>query len=324
VNDRYEQARSSFEFSSVARLARKYWIGIIAGMVGGAVLAFFWPAKYSSQVLLLIDHPSEGSSLAGLLGDQGLALQGALGSLGSTENGYAYVEVVRSRSLLEDVLRTQIWPNRSLTYLDAVIPSNRTMEERLEMGVSKLRRSISAKYELRSGTLSITTKHRDPTIASGIANVIVAQLRRFNLEVRSTKAKAAVDFVSGRLSESQNALAQAENRLAAFQAANARIGNAPILELQQRRLERDLKLSEGAYELLARQLELARIQEKRESPVFTVVDSATPIRTVGRLSIVMGAILGALFSGIGVLLLDGLSQAVVLRPLQGGAGAGPS
>jgi uncharacterized protein involved in exopolysaccharide biosynthesis len=284
--------------------SRRYLLVLFLAGLGGASLAFIWPAKYSAEVLLLVDKSSDASSLLSLAADQGLPVQGLLGSSGSANNGYAYVELLHSRTLLESVLRAPLPNAKGATYLDEFAPATRDSSERMALGVQKLRRSISARFDLRSGTITMLLKGRDRHTTEQIANLLVSSLAEFNIGVRATNARNTSSFIDERLVDSKRSLADSEARLAAFDEANAHIGNSPGLQLQLKRLERDVRLNEGTFELLSRQLELARIQEKREAPVFTVVDTGLVSQKPGKISPWVGAIVGVIFAGIALFLLE--------------------
>lgn len=294
---------------------RRYLPVLLLAGLGGAALAFVWPAKYTAEVLLLIDKSSDASSLLSLAADQGLPVQGLLGSSGSANNGYAYVELLQSRALLESVLRTPI-PGGRVTYLDKFAPAMRDPSERMAVGVRKLRRSLSARFDLRSGTITMFLKGRDQHTTEQVANLLVTELAKFNIEVRATNARNTSAFIEERLADSKRSLADSEARLASFDEANARIGNSPGLRLQLKRLERDVRLNEGTFELLSRQLELARIQEKREAPVFTVVDAGLVSQKPGKVNPFVGAVVGIIFSIIALFLLEAFQHLAAVETVE--------
>jgi uncharacterized protein involved in exopolysaccharide biosynthesis len=172
----------------------------------------------------------------------------------------------------------------------------------VEVAMSRLKKTIATRFDQRSGVFQIDVTHRSAAIATGVANLLAAELRRFNTDVRTTRARDAVGFVADRLEESKQALFKSENELAAFRSSNARIGNAPELQLQQSRLEREVHFNENIYALLSRQYELAQIQAKNETPVFTIMDPATAPTRPHRMSRVLIGVVAGLITGLVYLL----------------------
>ncbi|HLQ66526.1 MAG TPA: GNVR domain-containing protein [Candidatus Limnocylindrales bacterium] len=284
-------------------------VGVAAVLAGAAVKLY--PADYVADASILLDAQGEGTSLVNLAQISDLLPQGALQSQSRKENGYAYMAISQSRAVLTHLLGQPQSAEPTRPIMERFAPHNVSPSRSLEIAVRRLRKRISSRFDPRSGLYEILVKHRDPILAADIANKLIEELKRFNSEVRSSRAKGAVVFVEARLDDARNALSLAEDRLTAFNAANARIGNAPELLLQQKRLERNVKLSEDIYALLAKQVELARIQEKKESPVFSVVDPAVPPTRPQRFSLALAVLLGGLMAGFAYLLLR--SGVVVLR-----------
>lgn len=71
-----------------------------------------------------------------------------------------------------------------------------------------------------AGMIEIAVEDRNPKTAADILNAYVEELDRFNREVRTTKGRRTRIFVEGRLDENKRDLAQAEERLAQYQATH--------------------------------------------------------------------------------------------------------
>jgi uncharacterized protein involved in exopolysaccharide biosynthesis len=270
---------------------------VIGGLLATG-LTFVWPAKYDATTSLLLDS-SKG--LSGILESGGLSDLLPSGSLGGSneENGFAYVQLCRSNSILGQVLSA---PSGGRTIFESFAPAMGTPREREEEALDRIRKSLSTSFDARANVLRITVRTRDPALSAEIANRLVGALRRFNSEVRSTRSRDALSFAQARLGESHASLVRAEQNLSSFQASNARIGNAPVLLTQLKRLERELRLNEETYALLSRQVELSRIQDKRDSPVFSIVDSAVQPAKPTRISPLIAGVLGAMFCGFAAFL----------------------
>jgi uncharacterized protein involved in exopolysaccharide biosynthesis len=84
--------------------------------------------------------------------------------------------------------------------------------------------------------------------------------------------------------------------------------SVPDLALQYLRLMRDLKVQETLYTLLMQQLEQARIEERKNTPVLSVLDSAEPtsrpVYPRKMLLVLVGAVAAAVWVGIIAVLVE--------------------
>jgi uncharacterized protein involved in exopolysaccharide biosynthesis len=275
-------------------------------MGGAAILAvgitFLVPPRYVAETSILLDSYGDLSSLLNLAQSSDILPGGVLPGQSRKENGYSYASIITSRATLTDLLGQPTGRRAGEAYLEVFAPSSGTPQRKQEVALGRLKKSIATRFDQRSGVFLISVTQRSGAIATGIANLLAAELRRFNTEVRTTRARDALGFVRDRLNEAKQSLNQSENELAAFRSANARIGNAPELLLRQSRLEREVHFNENIYALLSRQYELARIQEKNETPVFTIMDPATEPTRPHRMSRILTGVVAGLIAGLVYLL----------------------
>jgi tyrosine-protein kinase Etk/Wzc len=74
-----------------------------------------------------------------------------------------------------------------------------------------------------NGSVIIAAEARDPVLARDIAVTFLDELERYNSEVRTTNGRRVREFVEGRLEETRQRLADAEERLVSFQSEHATI-----------------------------------------------------------------------------------------------------
>ena len=267
-------------------------VGIVAG-----VIVYLAPKSYESEVVLLVDSGSQSVDLLSAFRGRDFPAIGSLDPFGGREAGNTYAEILQSREVLTHLLRLKRPSTESPAYFDAFAPKWGSTGKRVEKAVKALRSAIEVDYQSRNGMLTITVTTDDRELSSEVANQLALELQRFDSDVRKSRTSDAVVFVNERLKEAAQDLSVAEANLARFRASNARIGNAPHLELEEKRLERRVRLNEETYALLARELEMTRIQEKRENPVFSVVDRAIPsVRPAGLHPIIAAALASGLFA----------------------------
>jgi len=295
---------------------------LLALMSVAAALAvgvtFILPPQYVAETSILLDSYSDLSSLLSLAQSSDILPGGILPGQSRKENGYSYASIITSRGTLTDLLNQPTGRDSGETYLSVFAPSSGTPLRKVEVAMTRLKKTIATRFDQRSGVFQISVTHRSAAIAAGVANRLAAELRRFNTDVRTTRARDAVGFVADRLAESKQSLFKSENELAAFRSSNARIGNAPELQLQQSRLEREVHFNENIYALLSRQYELAQIQAKNETPVFTIMDPASEPTRPHRMSRVLTGVVAGLITGLVFLL--GKSGLAALRLDRGPTG----
>jgi len=286
-------------------------IGAVAAILA-CTLALVWPANYVSPVSFLLNGGSSMDGLLDLPGVADLLPRSLAGTMSSTGNGYTYAQVLKSRAFLEEILKGTDSTFLETPIRDSFVRQGREPARELDKGITRLSRHILTKYDSKSSVVTVTVRDRNPKVAAAICNLIARGLRRFDLEVRVTQARATVGFLQERLNDAHQNLIAAEDRLVSFGNANARIGNAPGLLVRQKRLERDVNLSEGVYTLLVKQLELARVQEKKELPVFAVIDPPVVATEPDSFSPLAAAALACFFS-VTVFLLFRVGSAMRLR-----------
>jgi uncharacterized protein involved in exopolysaccharide biosynthesis len=156
------------------------------------------------------------------------------------------------------------------------------------------------------------------------------------LQGRILAAQVELDLLRGRALPSSPEVRQKTQELAALRGqyasltastprldrtANAAKGTAelfppfetvPDLALQYMRLMRDLKVQETVYALLVQQLEQARIEEQKNTPVLSVLDRAEPgerpVYPRKILIVVAAALAGAAWVGIFAVLVEKLRR----------------
>jgi uncharacterized protein involved in exopolysaccharide biosynthesis len=183
-----------------------------------------------------------------------------------------------SRNLLERVAVTEYPPDstaRGRTVMQA-LKIRGTDRFSLDRAVRRLGDLAKAEANLRTGLIEVSAITPDSVLSAFVVSRMLAELDRFNVETRSSRERGTRQFVEGRVDDVRRDLAAKEQALAVFRQTNVRIGNSPQLQLEQARLEREVMTQSELYALLVREYEMARIEEKRDTPTFSVVDPPRP------------------------------------------------
>ena len=194
----------------LAAIARRKHIFIraaAAGIVGGILLALFIPRQYQSMARVL---PPKSSDLLGGLGAvsslvKSLPLGVGRPTTGAGSESYDYIALVRSRTVLEAVVR-----QFDLKAIYGV--SDSSMEKTLK----ELKSNLDVDWT-DDNVLEIRVWDEDAQRAADMANALVGLLNQRNFELQTQQGRNAREFIGRRLDENRAELRAAEDSLRAFQ-----------------------------------------------------------------------------------------------------------
>jgi len=123
-------------------------------------------------------------------------------------------------------------------------------------------------------TIRVTVPH-DPILAADLANFIVKQLDIYNKQFRKYKASEQRAFIEKSIKETKLNLEKAEEKLKKFQEEN-RDMSSPETQLQYERLRTEVEVQRTVYIELRKQLEIAKIEEVKETETLNIMENAIP------------------------------------------------
>jgi uncharacterized protein involved in exopolysaccharide biosynthesis len=275
-------------------------IAACAILLGGAtaLLVFLLPPRFTATTTFVPEAPKE-SSLTSSLG--GIASQFGLGS--EITNPYSpdfIARVLQSRYIGEAILRTA-FEDRYLADVFEIDEAN--PRKRTEKALKELGDATSIDADPKTGVVSLGVTLEDPDLAAAVANRMVEELNKFNVERRRSQSGEERAFAERRLAEARRELAAAESALAGFLQRNRTFSEFSLVGVEARRLERDVQLKQDVLLTLSRSYEEARIGEVRDTPVLTVIDRAEPPATKSwpkRILSILGALVLGTLIGVGL------------------------
>jgi uncharacterized protein involved in exopolysaccharide biosynthesis len=294
-------------------------IPFVAALITGLV-SLVLPQRWTAEIEFVpeasssIKLPSGVGALAGQLGF-------ALPNSDPIESPAFYAKVAESRPLLERTLTSRFPVPGSAMDSAALIDLIRIPEgvalRRMEKGVKKLREYTEMKIDIKTSTLRLDVETRDARLSAAVANQMVGFLNDFNRNTRNLQARERRKFVEARTGEAQRDLEQAEDSLRNFLIRNRQY-EAPPLQFERNRLERQVQMRQEVYSTLRREFEVARLEEINDTPVLTVIDPAIPPATrssPARVRMVLVASLLGIGLGLGLAFLtEYLRQSRVRQP----------
>lgn len=133
---------------------------------------------------------------------------------------------------------------------------------------------ITLAFNTKEGYATLTVDMAEPIPAAQMAQKAVDLLQRYIIDFKILKSKADQDFIQGRFDEKKIEFEKAQEELAMRIDRNKNFTSG-LSSVETDRLQTKYTLTFGVYQELAKQLEQAKIQVKKETPVFSVIEPVT-------------------------------------------------
>jgi uncharacterized protein involved in exopolysaccharide biosynthesis len=282
-------------------LLRRWRMVVLAALLGGVVLGgrALLNREFVASAVFLTNRPSvPAGGLSGIAAEFGVNLSGTMG----TESPAFYARLLRSRQLLRSVLTTtftfQPYPDGTDettvgTLLELLGATGETEHQLMLDAVRRLDARLGVATDGGTGLVTLRVRMPWRLLSEQVAARLVGLVNEFNLETRQSQARQEREFVEARLESARAELEQAENELQEFHSENREIRPLSRLAVEAARLQRRVDVLQQVALTLAEAYEQVRIEEVRNTPAITVVD--TPHGSGRRQGgVVVGALLGAM------------------------------
>ncbi len=315
----YDDEISLWEVLAVL-LRRRGTIVVTTVLVAAVAAAYaqLRPLQYSTSAAFRPQGSEQSASQIMALASQfGVSVPG-----GGDEASPAFsAELLTSRPLLQQAADRpyEVEGHGSVLLKDLLEIAENTEPERDEETLKWLREAITVATDRETGTVTLSVRTEWPEVSLAIAQELVDELGRFNLETRQSQAAAERAFIESRVKQAEQELAAAEDSLRLFYEANRQFENSPLLRLRHDALQRDVTMRNSVLTTLLQSFEQARISEVRDTPVLTILqDPYLPPRHDPRRRIVIG-LLGIVLGGMFGVVLAFVVEAFA-RPSSGDPG----
>lgn len=163
----------------------------------------------------------------------------------------------------------------------------------------RLEKQIEIQFNDKEGFVSLNFSMPEPFMAAQMAKYAEELLQREVIEFKIQNAREQLKFTEERFEEKKIEFELIENRLAIFRDRNQNLSSAMVLN-QLEKLEAEYNFAFNIYTELAKQLEQAKLQVSKDTPIFSIIQPVTipfeksaPIRP---LIVVVFLIIGLLLS----------------------------
>ncbi|WP_316413962.1 GumC domain-containing protein [Mesoterricola silvestris] len=245
-------------------------------MVAVALLTLTVPNSYTSQARIL---PAESKVAGGGLGALAAAVNAAGFSVPGEGSDANFVEILQSRTLLQQLLETRFNFHEARFMFQTAGPKEMTLQEylgekNLDRALKRVRKTLAADRDLKSKILVITVETHSPDLSQAVAARSLEILGRFVLEKNQTRGGLKAAYLAGRLVDAEKETNAAQTAMEQFLSTNRNWSSSPdpYVRLHGAKLEGELKFRQQMLYSLAMNREQALLEEKNDLPIVNVMD----------------------------------------------------
>jgi uncharacterized protein involved in exopolysaccharide biosynthesis len=255
--------------------------GLVFGLAAAVVVLVARPL-FLSTVTVAPDAP-EGGGLGALAGMAGPFAQLGLSLFGEGGRSLAFYSYLAqsdnvAAAVVDRPLPDSLAPHASslahLWFDDTADTLLRT-----DRAVRRFRARTTIHADERTGIIRVQFLGESPGLAQWVTAAVYDELNRYNVEVRGSRARERRRFLDERVDVSADSLLAAEVALRDFYEQNRQWEEDPRLVFRERQLNRGVDSHLEILNSLRRELELAKLDEVRDTPVLNVVQPPSlPVR----------------------------------------------
>lgn len=153
-------------------------------------------------------------------------------------------------------------------------PTMETLSKDEYNALKILEQCVSLTLDNKNGYVTITTNMPEAVASAQLAQATVVLLQKYITEFKIAKVQSNLDFIQGRYDEAKKNFEDIQIRRAAFRDANTNT-NKYSARVEAEKLDAEYTLAMNLYSELATQLEQAKIEVKKDTPILTVVRPVT-------------------------------------------------
>lgn len=172
---------------------------------------------------------------------------------------------------------------------------------------------ISVDVDDQEGLVSISVELADPRAAAKLAQTATDLLQRNIISFKSLNARNNLDFIKSQYESKRKEFEDIQDSIAIFKDQNLNI-TSTLYQNQLIRLESQFTVTSSVFKELAGQVEQAKIQVNKDTPIFTIIEPVSvplerskPQRT---LIVIIWTFLGGVFSITWVLVKQPVQQII--------------
>jgi uncharacterized protein involved in exopolysaccharide biosynthesis len=211
-----------------------------------------------------------------------------------------YVQLLDTRALLTQVIhsRYRTDDNRQVPYAAAFGIQGNTPSQTDQRAVSDLRKRIGASSNSVTSTITLSVTARSGLLAEQVARAIVTAINDFNVQRRQSSARNERRFAEDRLVQARAELRASQDELEQYAISNKAFSQSASQQFHTQRLQAEIDIRQRLVAMLEQAFEQAKLDEVRDTPVITEIDSPEGSAT-RKLSLPVMAAIGAVLGLVG-------------------------
>ena len=285
----------------------------IISAIAGIIFALFQPNQYTASTTFIPQLSSDvktgTSSLSGLASLAGINLSGMEGS--SEFPPSLYPQVVESVPFRLDLLSSNIQiDNNNLKLREYILDdmssfnllgtikdytiglpsliigffksdefsqdfsSIYSLSEEDNQLFEKLSDVFSLSINDKEGFITMSFNDKNKKVAAQVAQTAETLLQKKIIEFKVKSSKELLDFTTNQYNEKKNAFEKLQDQRAVFVDKNINISST-LFQNKLSRIESELNIAQTVVQQLASQVEQAKLQVNKDTPVFTTINPVT-------------------------------------------------
>ena len=264
------------------------YITIIFSIMGIA-FALLLPVKYNSTTIFITQNQETGSSsLSGVASLVGINL--GSNSFGGEIPATMYPQIVQSVKFKRLLLQEIVDEKNNIT-LENFIAKHYLIEEIKEQNTSDLGMTLNEEQYFnilteilnvsvnqKDGFISISSEMPNAEYSAKVAKFSRELLQNIIIENKIETARQNLIFSEAQLIEKKKEFDDIYSKLAFFSDSNLNSVNSFVLN-EKNKLESEFQIISAVVEEISKQVEQAKLQLKKDTPVFSTIQEAViPIR----------------------------------------------
>ncbi|MFD2932684.1 Wzz/FepE/Etk N-terminal domain-containing protein [Spirosoma flavum] len=159
---------------------------------------------------------------------------------------------------------------------------------------------VSAKFDTRSGIITIAAKMPDANVAATVAQIAMNYLTQYVTNYRTEKARQDLHFYGQRLKEAQQRYHTAQLNVFQYNDHNRNVVMLATT-MERHRMEAELTIAQTVYTELSRQFEQSKLKVQARTPVFKVLEPPkVPLKRISPKRLILVLLFAVLGLGLGI------------------------
>lgn len=272
-------------------ISRKFIFSVTSAFfVISLVISLILPFKYTSSTIFIPQsQESNSSSLSGVASLVGISLgnQSYGNEIPVTMYPLIFESTKFKRALLNEIIdkESKLTLKESLTDYynikndDNILKNNETLITKSESDLFDLLSGIiSVNVDEKDGFVVISSTMHDPKQSANLTIITREILQKLIIENKIEGAKKNLEFSQSQLKQKKNEFNNIQSKLSYFKDTNLNLVTSSIID-EQTKLQSDFEIINAVVIELSKQVEQAKIQVKKDTPLFsTIKEAVVPIK----------------------------------------------